>query len=143
MVSFPLAALSLAGATLPLLIPGVLYLIGYGQIGSSYSRVPAIIVALLGFSLGLAGLVPLAAGGEFVCSKTIRHRDGQTETLRVSKSESQTLGSRADGIAEIESECQQTPAKWAGLLTGGIAVAGIWLIAYLSGYPAPRRSLAA
>ena len=132
-ISLPLSMLSLAGATLPLLIPAVFYFVGYDSAAGRQSRAPVYVVALLGLALGAATLVPMfAVGTESVCSKTIRYRNGQTETVRVSSSDAETLSPLVGGGHEIAAECSQVYASWAGLLSVGIAASGVLLITYSS-----------
>lgn len=130
-MSLPLAGLSLAGATLPLLIPGVLYLVGYARSFPHDSPAGAVFIGLLGLGLGLSAFIPLITTGGEVCAKTIRYPGGRTETVRVASSKTHTLGSRADGGEEISLECQEDSASWVGVVSVGIAVAGVLLIAQL------------
>jgi hypothetical protein len=130
-MSLPLAGLSLTGATLPLIVPGVLYLVGYARSSSHDSPAGAVLIGLLGLGLGLSAFIPLTTTGEEVCAKTIRYPGGRTETVRVAPSGAMTLDSRVDGGWEVSIECQETLASWAGPVSLATAVAGVALIAFL------------
>ena len=134
---FPLSMLSLAGATLPLLVPAFLYLVAYGSITTRRSGTSAYVIAVLGLVLGLSALIPLFGGHtKTVCSKTIRYPDGHKETVSVSPSQAGRLGSLADGAQAIASECREGPAPLAGALSLAVATAGVLLIVFL-GRPRP------
>lgn len=130
-MSVPLAGLSLAGATLPLIVPGVLYLIGYARSLPHDSPARAVFIGLLGLAFGLFAFIPLVTTGREVCAKTIRYPGGRTEVERVAPSRTQSLGSRADGGEEISLECQEEPVPWIGVGSVGIAAAGVLFIAQL------------
>lgn len=136
---FPLSLLSLAGATLPLLVPAVLYLFAYRSVVKRESGFPglsAYIVAVLGLVLGISGMIPLVVGSdETVCSKTILFPDGRRETLRVAESQFGKLGSPRNGVREVASECHEVPPSWAGALSVGLVTTGVLLIAYLGKSP--------
>ena len=130
-MSLPLAGLSLAGATLPLIVPGVLYLVGYARSSPHDSPARAVLIGLLGLGLGLSAFIPLITTGEEVCAKTIRYPGGRTETVRVAPSGALTLDSRVDGGREVSMECQEALASWAGPVSLAMAVAGGALIVFL------------
>lgn len=133
---FPLSLLSLAGTTLPLLVPAVLYFFAYHSIRRRQSGAPSYTIAALGFALGISGMIPLlVSGGEIVCSKTILYPDGHKETERIERSEFGTLGSRRNGAQEVASACQQVAPYWAGALSLFVAASSVLLITYLGKSP--------
>ena len=77
-VSLPLGFVSLAGATLPLLIPAAFYLVAYGRAPSVRPRLPTALMIVAVLALGAAAFVSPSLGDDARCVETVVRADGTT-----------------------------------------------------------------
>jgi hypothetical protein len=130
-LSMPLSLLSLAGATLPLLIPGVLYLVAYGRAHVGQTRVPAGLILLFVIASAAVSFVLTMSNAETVCTETVVRANGERSTRDVPEDGAHVLTTGGGGPQVVSTSCSEVPPVWS-VATGlalliGTAVLVNWM----------------
>lgn len=140
-ISIPTAFISMAGATLPLLIPAGFYFVAYGRAPRRRSRIPIPLLVIGAVAMSIGGLAFALSGGRTVCYEKTRGPGG-SETVRTYEGHSSngsmmiTSGRRSGGNRVVESGCSSgVPSPGRVAMSVAILAGGVFALAWLSSSP--------
>jgi hypothetical protein len=114
-ISIALSITFLSGAGVPLIIPGVLYLLAFARRPADGQHVPPAAVAVPIVIVGAAYAVLLLGSYRIVCWRAVTYSDGRTEVSRDRAGErassagriTQSLGPPGSGVVADEAGCTE------------------------------------
>ncbi|MDQ3986582.1 MAG: hypothetical protein M3280_08810 [Actinomycetota bacterium] len=143
LISVPASLISLAGATLPLLLPAAFYLVAYALSPKTEPRVPTPFIAVAALGVGVWLLFGAYSITESVCSQTVRFPNGRTVEKRVPAPQNNVLmGGPVDGGARVvEMSCSEVPTAPSLLISVAVFACVPLFIGWMSGTRRPKRGL--